>query len=77
MVHGLRDKHGADLVKLIVDVPAGGCGVAYLMCGVDPAFESWAFSVTARACVSPNYTFAHELGHNMGSNHAPNACARD
>ena len=69
-VHALRDTHSADLVKLIVE-PGDGCGIAFLMPGVNPGFASFAFSVTRRDCVSPNYTFAHELGHNEGSNHAP------
>ena len=64
----LRNLYGADFVKLVVN---DSCGVAYLMCGNDPSFQSWAYSVTGRVCISPNYTFAHELGHNMGSNHAP------
>lgn len=71
-VHSLRNTYGADLVKLVVSTSAGGaCGIAFLMCGSNPSFESSAFSVTARNCISPNYTFGHELGHNMGSNHAP------
>jgi hypothetical protein len=69
-VHALRDTHGADMVKLIVANGGGACGVAYLMSGVNPGFASSAFSVTAQNCISPNYTFGHELGHNMGSNHA-------
>jgi peptidyl-Asp metalloendopeptidase len=69
-VHALRNTHGADMVKLITN-SGGGCGIAYLMAGVSASFESSAFSVTHQSCVSPNYTFAHELGHNMGSNHAP------
>jgi hypothetical protein len=69
-VHTLRDTHGADMVKLIVANGGGACGVAYLMSGVNPGFASSAFSVTAQGCISPNYTFGHELGHNMGSNHA-------
>jgi hypothetical protein len=69
-VHALRDTHGADMVKLVVANGGGACGVAYLMSGVNPGFASSAFSVTAQSCISPNYTFGHELGHNMGSNHA-------
>jgi hypothetical protein len=69
-VHALRDAHSADLVKLIVE-SGDACGLAFLMPGVNPLFASLAFSVTLRDCVSPNYTFAHELGHNQGSNHAP------
>lgn len=71
-VHTLRNTYQADLVKLVGNSTAGGCGIAYLMGGSsNRAFESSAFSVTARICISPNYTFGHELGHNMGSNHAP------
>jgi hypothetical protein len=69
-VHALRDTYGADMVKLVVANGGGACGVAYLMGGVNPGFGPNAFSVTAQSCISPNYTFGHELGHNMGSNHA-------
>jgi hypothetical protein len=71
-VHSLRDQHRADLVKLIVREPLGGCGIAFLMAGAsNPGFSESAFSVTAQECITPNYTFGHELGHNMGCNHAP------
>ena len=69
-VHSLRNTYGADFVKLVVE-DLSFCGIAWLMCGNNPGFASSAFSVTGRACISPNYTFGHELGHNMGSNHAP------
>jgi hypothetical protein len=71
-VHARRDALGADLVKLVVgDAAAGACGVAWLMNTLTTGFAVYAFSVTAYPCISPNYTFGHELGHNMGSNHAP------
>jgi len=72
-VHTLRETYKADLVKLVGESTAGGCGIAYsIMSGTNNrAFESSAFCYTARSCISPNYTFAHELGHLMGSNHAP------
>lgn len=69
-VHTLRNTYGADLVKLVTN-SGGGCGIAYLMGAQSAAFAVNAFSVTHQSCVSPNYTFGHELGHNMGSNHAP------
>ena len=71
-VHGLRNQVGADLVKLVgVDVE-GGCGVAWTLGpSRNASFESLAFSYTAARCISPNYTFGHELGHNMGCLHAP------
>lgn len=71
-VHALRDALGADLVKLVVGDTAGGaCGIAWLMQSLSAGFATHAFSVTAYPCISPNYTFGHELGHNMGSTHAP------
>ncbi len=71
-VHLRRDALGADLAVLVVGATAGGaCGVGYVMEALSGAFAPWAFSVTAYPCISPNYTFAHELGHNMGSAHAP------
>ncbi|HEY6115054.1 MAG TPA: M12 family metallo-peptidase [Candidatus Dormibacteraeota bacterium] len=70
-VHVSRDLHAADLVALIVEKPLGGCGIGYLMEGAANAgFSEFAFSVTALECISPNYSFGHELGHNMGCNHA-------
>lgn len=71
-VHARRDALDADLVKLVVGSASGGaCGVAWLMQSLSSGFASYAFSVTAYPCISPNYTFGHELGHNMGSAHAP------
>lgn len=71
-VHARRNALGADLVKLVVGEVAGGaCGVAWLMPVLSSSYAATAFSVTAYPCISPNYTFGHELGHNMGSLHAP------
>lgn len=67
-IHALRDMYGADLVSLIV----GGsqyCGLAYVQANPGPGFEDWAFSVVARGCATGYYSFAHELGHNMGCQH--------
>ena len=72
IVHARRQATGADLVQLIVGSPyANACGVAWMMRSVSTAFAPLAFSVTAYRCISPNYTFGHELAHNMGSAHAP------
>ncbi len=67
-VHALRDGSSADLVHLIVE-SGGSCGVGYVMSFVSSSFASYAFAVTKRSCVSPNLTFAHEIGHNMGLQH--------
>ncbi|ALA60494.1 exported protein of unknown function [Nitrospira moscoviensis] len=67
-VHAWRNQYRADLVALIEDDLGGACGVAYVMTTVSQSFANWAFSVTQDSCIS-NYTLAHELGHNMGSQH--------
>jgi hypothetical protein len=69
-VPALREAHGADMVQMLVHPPdPDACGIAFLMTNVSTAFAPNAFSVTDTSCVSPNYTFAHELGHNMGARH--------
>lgn len=69
-VAAMRDAAGADLVTMLVRpaVP-NACGIAFIQASVTPSFATAAFSVTDTTCVSPNYTFAHELGHNMGARH--------
>ena len=69
-IPALRDEHRADLVTLLIH-PTGpdACGVAFLLTSLTTTFEPFAYSVTDTSCVSPNYTFAHELGHNMGARH--------
>jgi hypothetical protein len=67
-VHALRDTYGADAVVLIVNDTAF-CGQAWLMATVSNGFKTFAFSVVSRICAAGNYSFAHELGHNMGSHH--------
>jgi hypothetical protein len=71
VVPGLRNQYGADLVKLVTT--NAGCGIAWLAgpAGSMAGQASYGFSVTENSCISPNYTFGHELGHNQGSNHAP------
>jgi peptidyl-Asp metalloendopeptidase len=69
-VAALRETHHADLVTMLVHPTApDACGIAFLMTSVTSAFAASAFSVTDTTCVSPNYSFAHELGHNMGARH--------
>jgi len=66
----LRDTHNADMVAMLVDT-LGGCGIAYVMTNVSTGFAPSAYSITRRSCAVGNLTFAHELGHNMGSTHDP------
>tara|TARA_R110000782_G_scaffold45706_3_gene101279 strand:+ start:2781 stop:4469 length:1689 start_codon:yes stop_codon:yes gene_type:complete len=67
-VHALRVQYEADMVAMI-NAGSGSCGVAYLMTNLSTNFRSSAFSVTRYSCAVGNLTFAHELGHNMGSAH--------
>ena len=67
-LHELREQHAADLVHVIIKGDGKFCGLAYLMATVSNAFETAAFGTTASNCFS-NYTFAHEIGHNMGAQH--------
>jgi peptidyl-Asp metalloendopeptidase len=74
-VHALRDAVGADEVVLIVEGDNSYCGIGYLMTHPSAAFAPFAFSVVARVCAAGNYSFAHEVGHNMGSNHNHSAAS--
>ncbi len=69
-VHALRDLYGADVAQLIVE-EGDGCGIAYSMGGAGASFSEWAFSVVERSCIDTTYAMAHELGHNLGCDHAP------
>lgn len=69
-IQALRNTHKADLVAMIGEIQ-GSCGVGYLMGADSPASQNNGFTVTARSCAVGNLTFAHELGHNMGSAHNP------
>ncbi|MGE0357578.1 MAG: M12 family metallo-peptidase, partial [Burkholderiales bacterium] len=70
--HALRNAYGADLVSLWGDFPAGdGCGLGYLMATESSSFDVTGFNVVAYDCATGNYSFGHELGHNMGLRHDP------
>jgi hypothetical protein len=70
-VQALRDTHRADLVAMIGEIQ-GACGVGYLMgSNQTNGNPNNGFTVTARSCAVGNLSFAHELGHNMGSAHNP------
>lgn len=69
-VAALRDQYAADLVMMLVHpVSPSACGIAYVMNVVSSAFHPAGYSVTDTNCMSPGFTFAHELGHNMGAHH--------
>ncbi|HEV8617482.1 MAG TPA: pre-peptidase C-terminal domain-containing protein [Methylomirabilota bacterium] len=67
-VAALRNTYGADLVSFVIEGNQF-CGIAWLMTTVSTAFAGNGFSVTARTCATGYYSFAHEIGHNMGARH--------
>ncbi|NHZ71933.1 MAG: PQQ-binding-like beta-propeller repeat protein, partial [Aquificales bacterium] len=67
-VHNLRDSYKADMMSLITNSMTA-CGVGYVMGTPSTSFASSAFNVVKRSCATGYYSFAHELGHNMGSFH--------
>ncbi len=72
-LHELRAQHEADLVALI-SMSTGYCGLAKCVAIPSLDFAPNAFSVTRATCLG-NFTFTHELGHNMGCHHdRDNAC---
>lgn len=64
-----RNNFNADLVAMISN-SSDNCGIGYLM-GSTTGNPNNGFTVTSRTCAVGNLSFAHELGHNMGSAHNP------
>ncbi len=62
-IHALRNSYKADVVVLLRS-SGQYCGLGYLY-----ASSSRAFSVTAENCATGYYSFAHEIGHNVGLHH--------
>lgn len=69
-IQALRNTHNADLVAMIGEIQ-GACGIGYLMGAVSTNSQGNGFTFTGRTCAVGNLSFAHELGHNMGSHHNP------
>lgn len=69
IAHDLRDVYCADLVSLWVEKGDNYCGIGHIMKDVNTSFSSSGFSVVKRECATGNFSFAHELGHNMAARH--------
>ena len=67
-VANLRNAHNADLVSLIVP-DSDYCGRGYINFPIVANDEDRAFTVVVGSCALGNYSFAHELGHNLGMRH--------
>lgn len=65
----LRSAWRADDVSLFVQNMNGGCGLGYVMQSVSTGFAPYAFNVVQRNCATDNYSYAHEVGHNIGCAH--------
>jgi len=87
-VHALRDQYGADIVSLwINNASSGTIGIGWIMPDLAVQYSWYDFSpfgyniVETHFARGPQYTFAHEVGHNLGSAHnraaAQNAGAFD
>jgi hypothetical protein len=75
IVRTLRDAYCADLVAMLIDKPDNDnfCGFGFILPNLMQGnSEFFAFSVTDYQCAAAggNFTFAHELAHNMGCAHA-------
>lgn len=70
VARGLRDQFRADLVQLLEDTNQSGvCGIAWLLTSLSSTNFN-GYSVADVDCAS-QYTPTHEMGHNLGSHHAP------
>lgn len=70
-IHSLRDRYGADLVSLFVADGGDLAGLAFELFDTrEKDNDTRAFSVVmASWAADPEYTLAHELGHNFGAEH--------
>jgi hypothetical protein len=66
-----RNAFGADEVVLVINDPAY-CGIAWLPSTISSANADQGFAIVGGgSCLTTNFSFGHELGHNMGAHHDP------
>ena len=66
-VQSLRNSYAADLVVMLVN-DSSFCGIGWLSTSAHINAQN-GFSVVSRTCATGYYSFAHEMGHNMGAHH--------
>jgi hypothetical protein len=70
VVPQLRRRYKADLVHLLIDANEDdGCGLGWFNPNPRPDNARWSTSVSDIECATGNYSFIHELGHNIGMAH--------
>ena len=66
-----RNTFGADEVVLVINDSAY-CGIAWLPSTISSANAGQGFAIVGGgSCLTTNFSFGHELGHNMGAHHDP------
>ena len=66
-----RNTYGADEVVLVINDPQY-CGVAWLPSTISSGNAGLGFAIVGGgSCLTTNFSFGHELGHNMGAHHDP------
>ncbi len=82
-VAAARTSTGANMVSLWQADDKTSCGLGYTNYPTEAWMAPYAFNVVAHPCALEGYSFAHELGHNLGMRHDryavsgggdPNAC---
>lgn len=70
-VHTWRNDYAADLVELLVNDTDGGntFGLAWVIGGSGQAANGFGVIDQGFAASATNWSFAHEVGHNLGSDH--------
>jgi hypothetical protein len=68
-VRQIRDKYKADFVHMLIRGSGDACGIGWLLDPQRPGSGDWSFSLADRECAVGNFSFIHEVGHNLGLNH--------
>jgi hypothetical protein len=71
-IPALREEYKADIVHLLIghkEVNPCGIGKMPSLDDFGPETRDQGFSLSDRDCAVNNYSFVHELGHNLGLNH--------
>lgn len=68
-IQQIRAKYKADIVHLLIRGSGDNCGIGFLLNPPRPGGGRLGFSLSDRECAIGNFSFIHELGHNLGLEH--------